>query len=207
MAGTIVCYGDSNTYGYDPRSMAGGRYGKSVRWTGILDTETDWRVLNHGVNGRSIPHTLSQLRFACEQVENWSREEAPVWIMVMLGTNDLLQEPRFTAEDAAARMESFLERLAGTDAAGRKAFRLWLVSPPGMRLGAWVEEERLCRESERLGSAYQKIANKLGIRFTDAGKWKIPLLFDGVHFSEEGHKIFAEEILRELRLGRGMSGS
>ena len=27
----ILCYGDSNTYGYDPRAYLGGRYPKAVR--------------------------------------------------------------------------------------------------------------------------------------------------------------------------------
>ena len=48
MPGTLICYGDSNTYGYDPHDTNEGRYPKEVRWTGILDTETDWKVENHG---------------------------------------------------------------------------------------------------------------------------------------------------------------
>ena len=31
---TILCYGDSNTYGYNP--VNGLRYPKDVRWTGVL---------------------------------------------------------------------------------------------------------------------------------------------------------------------------
>lgn len=34
MSGTIICYGDSNTYGYDPCVMAGDRYPEEDRWTG-----------------------------------------------------------------------------------------------------------------------------------------------------------------------------
>ena len=34
MPGTIICYGDSNTYGYDPHDQMEGRYPKDVRWTG-----------------------------------------------------------------------------------------------------------------------------------------------------------------------------
>lgn len=199
MSGTIICYGDSNTYGYDPRSFAGGRYGKNIRWTGILEEGTDWNVKNHGVNGRCIPHTSSQIRFACEQVENWGEEEGPVWMAVMLGTNDLLQEPGFTARDAAMRMESFMRKLDGTEAVKRGNLRLWLLSPPCMKRGAWVEEERLCRESEKLGQEYRKAAERLGIKFTDTGKWEIPVLFDGVHFSEEGHRKFADRILEAVR--------
>ncbi len=38
MGRRILCFGDSNTYGYDPRSYLGGRYPASVRWTALLKT-------------------------------------------------------------------------------------------------------------------------------------------------------------------------
>ena len=40
MKGTIICYGDSNTYGYDPQSLTGGRYPENICWTGILQEKT-----------------------------------------------------------------------------------------------------------------------------------------------------------------------
>lgn len=196
MSGTLICYGDSNTYGYDSRSFTGERYEKHIRWTGILEETAGWRIRNHGINGRCIPHTSPQLRFACGQTEKWGQEEQG-WMAVMLGTNDLLQEPGFTAEDAAIRMENFLRKLCETEAVKSGRLRLWLLSPPCMKRGAWVEEERICRESERLGREYQKAAERLEIKFTDTGKWEIPLLFDGVHFSEEGHRKFADRIAAE----------
>jgi lysophospholipase L1-like esterase len=38
------------------------------------------------------------------------------------------------------------------------------------------------------------VAGELGIAFLDAGQWEIALAFDGVHFSEEGHRMFAQNI-------------
>lgn len=67
-----------------------------------------------------------------------------------------------------------------------------------MEYGAWVDEERLYLESRRLGEEYRKVAERMGIEFTDAGKWEIPVVYDGVHFSEEGHHIFAQKIQEEL---------
>ena len=32
----VVCFGDSNTYGYDPRSWLGGRYPAESRWVDLL---------------------------------------------------------------------------------------------------------------------------------------------------------------------------
>ena len=119
-------------------------------------------------------------------------------LIVMLGTNDLLMEPGFRAEDAAERMENFLLALSETEAVKSGRICLWLIVPPAMKRGAWVEEDSLCLESERLGGEYRKIAEKLGIRYTDAGQWDIQVVFDGVHFSEEGHRRFAAGMLKEL---------
>lgn len=199
MPGTIICYGDSNTYGYDPFEKEEGRFAKGIRWTGILDEETAWDVENHGVNGRTIPHTVSTVKFACEQVRNWHRHPNSVWLWVMLGTNDLLENPEFTAADVAKRMERFLKRLMEEAGFSSRKMRLRLIAPPYLQKGEWVDD-RVYEESRRLGMEYKRIAERLGIAFTDAGRWEIPTIYDGVHFTEEGHKIFAEKIRGELKI-------
>ena len=197
MPGTIICYGDSNTYGFDPHDEEEGRYPRNVRWTGLLDANTDWNIENHGVNGRSIPHTVSTVKFACQQVRDWHRRPHSVWLWVMLGTNDLLENPDFTAKDVAKRMEHFLKRMMEEAGLSSRKMRLRLIAPPAMHEGAWVDRPGLLTESLRLGEEYKKTARRLGIAFTDATEWEIPTIYDGVHFSEEGHRIFAENIQKE----------
>ena len=51
---------------------------------------------------------------------------------------------------------------------------------------------------DRLGMSQEALAERLDIRFADAGKWDIPLAYDGVHFTEQGHKAFAAGLLEEL---------
>lgn len=98
----ILCFGDSNTYGYDPRGFFGDRYDAEDRWPDLLARQTGWDVINLGANGREIPHSHAPLQLLAEY--------APVDIfLVMLGTNDLLQGS--TATKAAARMETFLNAL------------------------------------------------------------------------------------------------
>ncbi|MFQ9412268.1 MAG: hypothetical protein ACLR1T_16240 [Evtepia gabavorous] len=43
------------------------------------------------------------------------------------------------------------------------------------------------------------MAEQLGIRFADAGKWDIPLAYDGVHLTEQGHRAFTAGLLEELK--------
>ena len=37
---TVICFGDSNTYGYDPPVLSGGRYGPDSRWVDLLAART-----------------------------------------------------------------------------------------------------------------------------------------------------------------------
>lgn len=76
----ILCFGDSNTYGHDPRFYLGGRYPKSVRWTGRFETE-GWEVLNAGKNSRSIPRLDFEVEAAARSVQKLQ----PDILTVMLG--------------------------------------------------------------------------------------------------------------------------
>ena len=174
----ILCFGDSNTYGYDPRSFFGGRYPADIRWTGLLARETGWDVVNGGMNGRSIP------------AGGFVSPPHADLLLVMLGSNDLLNG--CSAEEAAARMEVFLTQI-------RSAYhRVLLVSPPPMIRGEWVTEERLLTDSVRLAAEYLRLAEGLGISFADSGKWDVELTFDGVHFSESGHRAFFTGLMNTL---------
>ena len=185
----LLCFGDSNTYGFDPRDIFGGRYEKTHRWPGLLAEKTGWDVLNEGVNGRQIPRSPYPLRLL--------RNDGPVDLfLVMLGTNDLLQGA--SAEEAAARMAHFLESMRP------HCPQLLLVSPPPMKRGAWVENDQLVTESIRLSAEYRRLAQRLHIPFVDTGDWNIPLAFDGVHFTEEGNRIFAEKLCLTLPLRHGL---
>lgn len=185
----ILCFGDSNTYGYDPRSYLGGRYPASVRWTSLLE-EAGWETVNEGANGRCIPRPEE----AAALGRTFRRAEV---LSVMLGSNDLLQ--RSEAEDCAEQMGRFLSALLEE---APPACRILLVAPPPMRPGTWVNDAETLEESRRLAGCYEALARRLGVYFADAGTWGVELAFDGVHFSGPGHRAFARGMLRTLeRLG------
>ena len=112
-------------------------------------------------------------------------------LIVMLGTNDLLQGR--SPEQAAERLEQFLSGVS----LGRN--KMLLIAPPPVTLGAWVPSAKLVDDSRTFARLCQILAERMGIRFADAGKWNIPLAYDGVHFTEQGHKAFAAGLLEELK--------
>ena len=175
----VICFGDSNTYGYDPRDYFGGRYDADSRWVDILAVETGWTISNMGQNGREIPSAAPAF------------PDDTDLLIVMLGTNDLLQgrNPEQTAE----RLERFLT------AVPLERSKMLLIAPPPMTLGEWVPSQEFVNDSHSFDRLCQALAEQLGVRFADAGKWDISLAYDGVHFTEQGHKAFAAGLLEALQ--------
>ena len=68
-----------------------------------------------------------------------------------------------------------------------------------MALGGWVPSQQLVDDSRTFARLCQALAEQMGIRFADSGKWNISLTYDGVHFTEQGHKAFAAGLLEELK--------
>ena len=179
----ILCFGDSNTCGYDPRGFFGDSYGAEDRWVDLLAKQTGHECINAGANGREIPRNPYALRLLTEH--------APVDILlVMLGTNDLLQGA--SAKKAAARMEAFLTDLLP------HCKQILLVAPPPMKRGAWVPTDKLVDESVQLTKEYKLLAKRINIPFIDTRHWDIDLVFDGVHFTEEGHHTFANHLMEVI---------
>jgi lysophospholipase L1-like esterase len=139
MAGTsgmksVLCYGDSNTWGYDPLTQA--RFPPEVRWTGVLAgcLGADYRVIEEGLNGRTtrwddpIETDRNGLAYLRPCIESHQPLDL---VVVMLGTNDLKQRFNLSASDiaqsAAGAAEAAYRFANGPE--GRRTAVL-LVAPP-----------------------------------------------------------------------------
>ena len=186
----ILCFGDSNTYGYDPRSFFGDRYPAQCRWVDLLAWKLGCETVNAGLNGRTIP----------KREEEWvlfrrllAAQEPVDLLVILLGTNDLLQGN--PPEAVADRMERFCNQME------LEKSKILLIGPPILQLGEWVPSRELVEASATLNKAYKALSERLCLDFVDAGAWNIPLAFDGVHFTEEGHRKFAEALGGYLNKG------
>lgn len=183
----ILCVGDSNTYGYDPRSYFGGQYPAQHRWVDLLAQKLGCKAVNAGENGREIPRREGEL----QRFDLMLANQKPLdLLLVMLGGNDLLQGN--SVEIVAQRMEAFLTRIP------LEKSQIVLIGPPRMKPGAWITDDRLLEDCVRLNVAYRTVTEKLGVRFLDATDWDIDVTYDGVHYSEKGHQTFAEQLFLSL---------
>lgn len=192
----IYAFGDSNTYGFDPRLGGMGRYPKDIRWTGVLDLMPEYEVNNQGYNGLSIPGSDSAIASIGRSIKEWS----PDLILIMIGSNDLLNMSPASCEKVGIRMRQFLTALC--DYIPEYVQNMVLVSPPWMSLGDWTDPDTV-KESHKFGTVYESIAGEKQLRFLNACEWELPLCYDGVHLTEEAHLHFAEKIAESHIIIRG----
>ena len=180
----ILCFGDSNTFGFDPRGFFGGRYSEDCRWPEVLGALSGHEVINEGQNGRTVPHRERDVALFCGTLKN----TRPDLLIIMLGTNDLLAG--FTPEDAVRRMDGLLNHVPD-------GIKVLLVAPPAITRGEWVADERTIQGVHSFAELYRELADRRGLLFFEAGD--LPISHDGVHLSEEGSRQLGQRLWGFLR--------
>lgn len=182
----IICYGDSNTYGYDGDTVFGGRFPADARWPELLGQMLGCEVINCGLNGRRVPRFQRSLEADLALLR---RHGDRALVIVMLGTNDILAEAE--AADTAAHMRAFL--LALTAAMPESA--VLLCAPPAVE----AEGGAFDRAFKELADAYAGLSDELGLIYVNTLSWQIPTGGDGIHFSARGHRLFAMKLGQTLK--------
>ena len=183
----IICFGDSNTYDFDPRDPFGGRYPPSERWPEILAANIGLNVVNMGLNGRRIPYSKRETDIALTMLQKQLPSDL---VIIMLGSNDAFQMYGPSAGKIAARMDTFLCEL-------KEAFpglQVFLISPPPVEIPIAHIQELF----PELIPEYRRLAEKYDAIFAGAPEWALPLAADGIHFSPEAHKEFTLQVEKHL---------
>ena len=207
----VMCYGDSNTYGFDPDPHAD-RYPESVRWTGVLQEQLGdgWQIIEEGKNGRTTGYQPDSLFMVNEEgpEDLVSRLEAhqPVDVLIiMLGTNDCIPSYGLSAEEVAAGMEELiLAAEAWAEQNGTACPSILLVAPPVMddsilHTSAGSQEAAdYIRKVRKIGDLYRQLAEKHGCLFADARDGIELSSLDFLHLTEKGHAQLAALLKQTL---------
>lgn len=201
----ILCFGDSNTFGYIPGN--GQRYPWGVRWTSILNEKLgleNYRVIEEGLCGRTtiFEDPLRDGRRGVDILPTVLETHAPVDLVVlMLGTNDCKSVYGATAEIIGKGISNLIAQIRGY----AKTSKILLISPIHLGEQVWKKEydpefsPASIEVSKGLAGVYQRIARKEQADFLDASVYASPSSIDQEHLTEEGHRLLAGAILQKIR--------
>lgn len=152
---TILCFGDSNTYGYIPDGS--GRFPIEVRWTGRLQNALgdSARVIEEGLCGRTtiFPDEVRDGRRGIDMIGTLVESHHPVdLLVVMLGTNDCKCAYHATAEQITEGVYRVIERAKEH---APESMKVLLISP--IHLGKVWETLGLIRSLTKIQKLYRKI--------------------------------------------------
>jgi lysophospholipase L1-like esterase len=193
---TILCYGDSNTWGFNPVTQD--RFSLEERWTGVLAQElgAGYRVIEEGLNGRT---TIWD-----DPIEEWRNGKAYflpcLWshkpidlVTIMLGTNDLKERFSVSAYDIAAAAGVLVD-IAQRSGAGPNggAPQVLLMAPPVVAsLTDYAEMfEDAEAKSRKFAEHYQRVARNYRCHFMDTAQIIVSSDLDGIHLeADQQHKL------------------
>ena len=207
---TILCYGDSNTWGCKPIVSPGvvERFDRDVRWTGILRQQLgdDYLVIEEGLNARTTVHD--------DPIDGAHKNGKPYLlpclethlpldlVIIMLGTNDLKSRFSLSAFDIASGIKPLLEIVASVAPKNDGVIpqSLVIAPPPLARLSVLADVFAGGPAlSQQLAPHFEGIAGLFGSHFLDAGALITSSDKDGIHFDEDQHEILGRAVTRSVQ--------
>ncbi len=222
MAGvrTVLCFGDSNTYGAVPTLARVGRhrFAPDRRWPGILRKllGAGWQVIEEGHPSRTTLRDdpiegshKNGLRGLPVSLESHMPLDL---VILMLGTNDLKLRFAASPSDIADSIEVIAKSVLSSETGpGGSAPAVMIIAPPPMQEVDWLAEMFLggARKSLELGPRFAEVARRCGAAFLDAGTIVESSTVDGIHLESESHRALGgavarvvESLFRESAAGR-----
>lgn len=202
----ILCFGDSNTWGYIPQQAE--RYPRDVRWPGVLAEElgSSFHVVEEGLNGRTTVFddplegcAKNGLRYLPACLDS----HRPLnLVILMLGTNDLKARFSLTALDIALGVERLIHTVVQSACGvGGRPPAILLAAPPPIAPRDDLAEmfEGGAKKSTSLARRYAEVAERNGCAFIDLGQIVAVDPNDGIHYSGEAHRRLGHALATRIR--------
>ncbi len=194
----ILCFGDSNTWGFIPG--LGDRYPIEIRWPGVLQNllGSNFEIIEEGLNARTTelddPKNFGKngIKYLPPCLQTHSPIDS---VILFLGTNDLKERFNRTPNQIRDGIENLILTIKNDVYTYNHEPKIILIAPTIVDESApKVKEKYLGAEekSRQLGNLYFQLSEKYGTKFIDLAKNIKPSNVDGYHLSEESHQKIAK---------------
>jgi lysophospholipase L1-like esterase len=203
---TVLCYGDSITWGYNPATQ--NRMNLDERWTGILANglKEDYLVVEEGLKGRTTTWndpidgaSKNGLNYLIPCLES----HKPIDLCILLlGLNDLKKRFSLPSVEIARGITVIIQVIKNSKTGvGGKAPKILLVTPPIINPVEGLSQEfrNSHNKSRKLPGYYEKIAQDYGLEFLDISKIINVSKFDGVHIDVDEQLKLGNIIIKKVK--------
>jgi len=198
---TILCYGDSLTWGYDPAT--GNRIAMDKRWTQVLkhDLGNDYIIIEEGLNGRTTvwdDPLHGGYKNCMKYLIPCLDSHRPIYLVILfLCTNDLKMRFSLSAAEIAQGIRVLVNIILKSESEPEGSVtKFLLVSPPHIKeLSNFTEESKGRKpKSRQLSYHYKQVAEEYGCNFLDSSKVVVTSDIDGIHLDDGEHVKLVYEI-------------
>jgi lysophospholipase L1-like esterase len=195
---TVLCYGDSNTWGYVP--LSGIRLPRMERWPGVLQEllGSSYYVTAEGLNGRSTAwdEPFREGRNGLKSIIPVLESHAPLnLVLLILGTNDLKHHLNVSPHESSRGLSAIVQAIQKSCSGPRgNPPKVLLVAPPKFEKLSELMNlhfEGGVEKSALLSKYYRQICSDLHCDFLDANE-VVTVSEDGIHMESVGHRKLAE---------------
>jgi lysophospholipase L1-like esterase len=202
MEKTVLCFGDSNTWGSNPGKHE--RFPRDIRWTGALQKLLghEYYLIEEGLCGRTTvwDDPVEGIMSGKSYLLPCLITHKPVDLVVlMLGTNDLKQRYSLPPSDIARGIEILAKIILNSDTGPQgKAPKILVVAPPRLaKLTEYAEMFAGGNEKSRdLAKYYSQITDELDLSLFDANQAVVSSNIDGIHWEADQHTNFARALAK-----------
>jgi len=201
---TIVCFGDSNTWGHSPAEIA--RHPFEKRWTSILQQilGSKYFVIPEGLNGRTttFEDPVEKDKNGYRHLQTILETHKPLdLIIIMLGTNDLKSRFNVGAQEIAWSAGNLINHtLHSTAGIDDKHPEILFIAPPVIKDSQPFNFmlEGAIEKSRNMGFHYKSMAELYKVPFLDASDIVESSPIDGIHWEVEEHEKFAKVVAKKV---------
>ncbi|HKY54814.1 MAG TPA: SGNH/GDSL hydrolase family protein [Anaerolineales bacterium] len=201
----ILCYGDSNTWGYNPVTQD--RFEKHERWTGQLSQSLGgtYDIIEEGLNGRTTvwDDPIEGYKNGRDYLIPCLESHKPLdLVIIFLGVNDLKKRFSLSAYDIAEGAGVLVQTVQKSNAGiNNGAPQILLVVPPPVgKLTAFAEMfEGAEAKSQKFAEHYRRVASELGCSFFDTSTVITSSALDGIHLEQSEHVKLGQAIAVKIK--------
>ncbi|OFI07161.1 GDSL-like lipase/acylhydrolase [Clostridium acetireducens DSM 10703] len=202
---TILCYGDSNTWGYNP--LDGSRYAKEDRWSSVLKKELGEKfdVISEGLNGRTTvwdDPIEGEFKNGKKHIMACLHSHKPLdLVIVFLGANDLKYKFSLTAFDIAKGVETLVKIIKNSETSPIfKSPKILVIIPP--IIGPLSENSKMfiggVEKSKEFSKEFKDVLGNQCYLLDTTNIIKTSKI-DGVHLTVESHKILGKIVANFIK--------